>query len=607
MSFFVCNKIGIARIPKHARVRYDSEIENVNAEKLAERSQYSLLVGMGGIGKSMMMRHLFLTSNREYPKTKKLPILVTLREFSSDNDDLLQVVVDSVHRFDMSFSAAHVHTFLSEGKCQLFLDGLDEIKASDMHSFQKQLDLLIDRFPKNLYVMSTRRISSFVELPRFAIFWMLPFTNEQAIELIDKLDFCPENPLLKSQFKKHLVNEYFETHEEFVTNPLLLTLMLMNYRRFADVPEKKYLFYLRAYDTLLQRHDSDKIAYQRVFRSVTDSSDFTRVFSEFCARSYRKGDYEFTPQKFSEYFNKLKALERSNRELMKEDNFLFDMCHSACLMYEEGQSYHFLHRSFQEYFFADYYARQDDDTLKKLGSYLDKKPAQDFDDGDAYEMLYDLDPSKTERFIIMPYLESIFEKDVGGKNYWLFLQRGFDSWIYMLLDEDTVQYCREKYRLLERYPTSLEGLEPTSVILSLILRILRSPSYISIGAIDDSFKYKELVVENIYGEFIARRSAIMPLLRIPKDIVENPQRFEESGLKDRLAFNDDGTLLELGHVYCFDFTLAITEPEKFRPFIDMWEREGFETMKLYNKVKAYYDSLKAKYSHLENEEDDDDF
>ena len=39
--------------------------------------------------------------------------------------------------------------------------------------------------------------------------------------------------------------------------------------------------------------------------------------------------------------------------MMKLDNFLFDVCHSACLMYEEGQNYHFLHRSFQEYFFAN--------------------------------------------------------------------------------------------------------------------------------------------------------------------------------------------------------------------------------------------------------------
>ena len=41
-------------------------INNVTLDELAKHSRNVLLVGMGGIGKSMMMRHLFLTSIREY-------------------------------------------------------------------------------------------------------------------------------------------------------------------------------------------------------------------------------------------------------------------------------------------------------------------------------------------------------------------------------------------------------------------------------------------------------------------------------------------------------------------------------------------------------------
>lgn len=72
------------------------------------------------------------------------------------------------------------------------------------------------------------------------------FSNEQALQLIDKLEYCPEEPRFKQQFREKLEKEYFRTHSGFVRNPLLLTLMLMNYRRFADVPEKKYVFYEQA-------------------------------------------------------------------------------------------------------------------------------------------------------------------------------------------------------------------------------------------------------------------------------------------------------------------------------------------------------------------------
>lgn len=351
-DFFVCNSISIEPVIGK-RVVWGKTIENVTLEKLSETSRCTLLVGMGGIGKSMMMRHLFLTSIKNYEKTGKMPILVTLREFGVDNSDLFNIIVDSVHRFDITFSSAHVHKLMIEGKCQILLDGLDEIKPSDLLNFQRQLDILIDRYQKNQYVMSSRNFSEFVELNSFQTMWMLPFSNEQALELIDKLEYCPEEPKLKQQFREKLENEYFETHEEFVTNPLLLTLMLMNYRRFSDVPEKKYLFYEQAYQTLLQRHDADKLAYKRVFKSVNDPSEFTLVFREFCAKSYRLGDYEFDNKKFEMYFDRVKGRDRVvDPKLMTAENFLFDVCHSVCLMYEEGQNYHFLHRSFQEYFFC---------------------------------------------------------------------------------------------------------------------------------------------------------------------------------------------------------------------------------------------------------------
>ena len=108
-------------------------------------------------------------------------------------------------------------------------------------------------------------------------------------------------------------------------------------------------------------------------------------------------------------------------DMMKLDNFLFDVCHSACLMYEEGQNYHFLHRSFQEYFFADYYSRQDDTTLMKLGNYIDTAEKIEFDEGSAFDMLYDLAQDKVERFIIMPFLASIYDNEGDEDKYWLFL------------------------------------------------------------------------------------------------------------------------------------------------------------------------------------------
>lgn len=431
------------------------------------------------------------------------------------------------------------------------------------------------------------------------------------LELIDRLEYCPEEPKLKQQFRDRLVSDYFKSHAEFVTNPLLLTLMLMSYHRFADVPEKKYLFYEQAYQTLLQRHDSDKLAYKRVFHSVTDPSDFTLVFREFCAKSYRKGDYEFSHNKFDEYFGKLKTLVRMDPDMMKLDNFLFDVCHSACLMYEEGQNYHFLHRSFQEYFFADYYSRQDDTTLMKLGNYIDTADQILFDEGSAFDMLYDLAQDKVERFIIMPFLASIYDNEGDEDKYWLFLTKGYDFWVYQIYRDDVIEDAKAKYNIHERYPMVRYENSPSSVILSLVLKVIGADLQFKTEKPGTDLMYDDLICERLYGELLrggsgSGNTVIMPLMRVPEEFVNDPERFKEAKLNERLVLDADGKPVEFGYIYAFKYESGLTEPDKHPAMKAFWEKDTCPARKIYDDVGKYYQQLKEKYEHA-NELDDDDF
>ena len=41
---------------------------------------------------------------------------------------------------------------------------------------------------------------------------------------------------------------------------------------------------------------------------------------------------------------------------LTSQDFLIDLTDNLCIMYKEGNKYHFIHRSFQEYFTARYLA-----------------------------------------------------------------------------------------------------------------------------------------------------------------------------------------------------------------------------------------------------------
>ena len=605
-EFFVCNTVSRdAMLFRRNRRDSKNSIENADLDKLKRVASDILLVGMGGMGKSMMMRHLFLESIREYAKTGKLPIIVTLREFSQNTGDIFELIIKSVNRYDTTFTSAHLHKMMLKGKCQILLDGLDEIKYNEIPAFEIQLDRLIDRYPDNQFVMSTRQFSSFVEIPRFRVLQMLPFSLNQSLELIDKLDFCPEEPKLKAEFREKVINEYSKTHNEFISNPLLLTLMLMNFRRFSDVPEKKYLFYQQAYETLLYRHDADKLAYRRVFKSVNDPSEFTEAFREFCAKSYRRGDYEFTEEEFETYFKKLHKVEELDKNKMTVPNFLYDILHSVCLMYEEAQSYHFLHRSFQEYFFADYYSRQDDGTLRKLGRFLETANTNLFDDDAGFEMLYELDQSKTERFILLPFLDTIYTGETEIKCYENFLAMGFESIDISWIDGDLIK----KYangETARRIPGSVN--EPSNVVMRFVLRQASKERYFSLNlnkpiTIKDADSKWSILGSSI--KFMHDPKRLFRLMKVPQGIWDHDEEAVFFSDRNDIIVDEDKNPIIFGEEYIISCNKIFTEQEKFRVVISLLKDPGLPAYQMYLSTERYYKKLKDKYARVDEMEDDD--
>ena len=83
-----------------------------------------------------------------------------------------------------------------------------------------------------------------------------------------------------------------------------------------------------------------------------------------------------------------------------------DLTDSVCMMYEEGQKYHFLHRSFQEYFCARYFFRQEESSLWDIAMFFDDMDVKETDK--TFAMLYDMKPRPVEDNVFMVFLEKIF-------------------------------------------------------------------------------------------------------------------------------------------------------------------------------------------------------
>ena len=366
-DFYVCNNIG------RKGPNYSDHYLPANVMKLVARgTKRIILTGTGGLGKSMMMRHLLLSAIDEYETTKIVPLFIPLKNYTDDCDTILDYIFSCTSAICDIKKEQLVYS-LKFGSISLLLDGLDEIRIELINKFQKRLEEFIDEYPNVIIVISSRPFQDFIGFNRFSVLEVKPFTKMQALELIDRLEFRPDEPDFKEKFRYELENNLYDSHREFCTNPLLLTIMLMTFEQFAEIPSKMHIFYREAYLALAQKHDASKGGFKRTLSSGLSVERFSDFLSEFCMRTYHDEKFEFTHEEFVKYFNSLKELKKNPTESVTAQSFLYDLLSGMCLLYYEGSKYHFTHRSFQEYFCALFFSKQKDKTLGAIGDFFESR------------------------------------------------------------------------------------------------------------------------------------------------------------------------------------------------------------------------------------------
>ncbi|EPG9704121.1 NACHT domain-containing protein, partial [Acinetobacter baumannii] len=163
-----------------------------------------------------------------------------------------------------------------------------------------------------------------------------------------KLDYDRQ---VKNSFLRELDKKLYESHSSFASNPLLLTMMLLTYEQIAEIPNKIHLFYEQAFLTLFNKHDSLKSMYKRKSFSQLPLDDFKRCLEAFCILSYSGRSYSFSENEINKYLDNSINI---SRVTTNSKFFLNDLLDSVCILQRDGLGFNFTHRSFQEYFSAQF-------------------------------------------------------------------------------------------------------------------------------------------------------------------------------------------------------------------------------------------------------------
>lgn len=561
-DFFVCNNVqeSVAVAGKNGSWYKPNVIKSVTIEDLLRRSSFLIISGTAGIGKSMMMQHLMNDAIKKYEKTGLIPIFVPLKKYDSSYKNIESYVYSYFGLFDESLAEEDLKTLLSNGQSIVLFDGLDEIGSSDLSQFEIAVDGFVERYKKNVFVISSRPRAYRSSLERFTNINVLPFTKEQAIQLVDRLQFGEDNEDFRESFKEKLKKGMYDTHKSLVMNPLLLTLMMMTYEDNADVPTERYLFYSKAYHALAEKHDAKKNSLKRTLSTGLSVDRLKAYLAEFSAKTYRDGEKEFDEEKIDRYFSRLKRRQEdvdSGKEINVSD-FIEDLVSKVCIMYEDNGKYQFIHDSFQDYFCALFFSQQKDKMLQEIGNMFEKRMHDQYDD-QAFSMLYDMIPKHVEEYIFLPLLRGIIgegESSLTGYEHFLLKAYPYITYYSGAVLEDTDN-------------------KPASSIYSFIAELKDIKGDISTV---DMPHYKSTTVKKY--KYVIRDSGELEL--IPYDILSEKSKEGEEAKKP------DGILSRINTAE------VLSSKDDYRDLISIIEDKEFPLYREYESAITYMNSINTE-------------
>jgi hypothetical protein len=597
---YVCNILSsrlAATRNRHSRTQ-EKTIQNANLDLISEYSKKVILVANGGMGKSIMLQHLFLESIHKHLQTGLLPIMIELRDFSENNDLFNDYIVKKAGTFDRNLTSEKVEELMSSGKCQILMDGADEIDPSDVNAFQRQIAELVDRYPYNQFVVASRECDIIKGVKGFSKLYLRPFDREQSSILINKLLADSEDVTIRNEITNYMEGEYLQKHKVFSSNPMLLTFVIMKYPIVDPFQGKKRVFYRTVYDAIVCGHDDEKKGYSRVFRSAQNAEEFTEVFREFCAVTYIKHEVEFDRDTFDEYFKNLVTRGTlENPKIMTSKNFIHDACATACMMYEEDTKLFYIDPGFQEYLFAQHYFPAAPKELENLGRTLWDMSVIDFNGYDAFEMLYEFASEKFERYFLKPYLHNIFNSKSEIVEFVSFLRYGYREFVYQVIDTDMVALHASKNNA-EWIPLKPIITEPSSIIFSILLLQLDISGLLCLAVLEYALDYPEFMTAGVFGEHyfdsLDGKKKIIPRRLLRQD-TNDLQAYERTHAVENYVRDDDQHLVCFGYEYKVDFDRVLEAPETYSALINILKTPEENIWKAYSKVKGYYEELIKKY------------
>lgn len=320
-----------------------------------------LITDSAGMGKSTFLKFLFLSSIKQQIQ---IPVFIELRRLNA-NHSIIDEIYKKINFISSDFTKEHIIELIKDGDFLFFLDGYDEISGNDRDTVSSDLKQFISYGNKNRFIITSRPHHG-LHFADFEKFEIVGLQKEEAFELIEKYDNVSGYKIHKNLVKT--INKAIGQFDEFLENPLYVSLLYLTYRNKHELPLTQASFYRQVYDALYSDHDLTKEdGYKRQIFSGFSRDELDSFLQQFAFQCIENGINDF---ELDHLLSLIKEVLNDGLFERKIEPFeLFsDIVQNVPLLIREGSSYKWIHKSFMEYFAAKYIAVDPDKVqfLEKL-------------------------------------------------------------------------------------------------------------------------------------------------------------------------------------------------------------------------------------------------
>lgn len=317
-----------------------------------------MILGRPGAGKTTFLKRLAIAALDGEFLGDRVPVFVTLKEFAETINQ------PGLLNFAAGFTAPNssrndFEALLDAGRALILLDGLDEVMEKDHDRVIREIRTFAETCSENHIVITCRIAAREYIFQQFTEVEMADFDDAQIQSFAHKWFSTKENNP-ESTTGKLFWNELESRKpvKELATNPLLLTLLCLEFDESAAFPQSRAELYERALNVLLAKWDGQRrIKRDEVYKGLSLKRKET-LLGQLAMFTFERGDYFFrehiATKQIEQFIRNLPGASEDPEALLVDSGAVLKSIEAQHGLLAEPATgiYSFSHLIFHEYFTA---------------------------------------------------------------------------------------------------------------------------------------------------------------------------------------------------------------------------------------------------------------